>query len=104
MAHGPHTAYHETLRPLLAQIQWGQPPTSKARWAHLSQIWPPIPPVPQMAKRTPGHKLANLSPWPLEITRGHQIKLRKVSPSFRGKTSPHQCTPYHGFRNGAYMV
>ncbi|MBW0497386.1 hypothetical protein O181_037101 [Austropuccinia psidii MF-1] len=23
------------------------------KWAHLSQFWPPIPPVPQMEKRTP---------------------------------------------------
>ncbi|MBW0529006.1 hypothetical protein O181_068721, partial [Austropuccinia psidii MF-1] len=47
-----------TLRPLLVQIQCRQPPTSKARWvpnhkwAQLSQIWPPIPPIPHMAKRT----------------------------------------------------
>ncbi|MBW0503643.1 hypothetical protein O181_043358 [Austropuccinia psidii MF-1] len=87
-----------------------QPPTFKARWVpshkwtHLSQIWPPIPPVPQMAKRTPGPKLATSNPWPLAITRGHQIKLRKVSPSFRGKSSLHQCTLYQGFRNSAYMV
>ncbi|MBW0533157.1 hypothetical protein O181_072872 [Austropuccinia psidii MF-1] len=39
-----------------------------------------------------------------EINRGHQIKLSKFSPSLRGKTSLHQCTPYHGFRAGAYMV
>ncbi|MBW0470519.1 hypothetical protein O181_010234 [Austropuccinia psidii MF-1] len=48
--------------------QGSQPPTFNARWvpnhkwAHLSQIWPPIPPVPQMAKRTPGPKLATFSP------------------------------------------
>ncbi|MBW0476430.1 hypothetical protein O181_016145 [Austropuccinia psidii MF-1] len=44
--------------------QGGQPPTIKARWAHLSQFWPPISPVPQMAKRTPGPKLAKRTPGP----------------------------------------
>ncbi|MBW0477577.1 hypothetical protein O181_017292 [Austropuccinia psidii MF-1] len=34
----------------------------KYKWAFLSQYWPPISPVPQMAKRTPGPKLAILSP------------------------------------------
>ncbi|MBW0470091.1 hypothetical protein O181_009806 [Austropuccinia psidii MF-1] len=38
--------------------QGGLPPSSKAKWAHLNQFWPPIPPVPQMAKRTPGPKSA----------------------------------------------
>ncbi|MBW0520044.1 hypothetical protein O181_059759 [Austropuccinia psidii MF-1] len=90
--------------------QGGQPPTLKAmwdpnhKWAHLGQCWPSISPVPQMAIRTPGPKLAIFNPWPLEITRDHQIKLKKVSPSFRGKTSLHQFSLYHGFSNGAYMV
>ncbi|MBW0504678.1 hypothetical protein O181_044393 [Austropuccinia psidii MF-1] len=74
------------------------------KWAHLSQYWAPISPVRQMAKRTPGPKLATFNPWPLAITRGHQIKLRRFSPSFRGKTPLHQCMPYHEFRNGEYMV
>ncbi|MBW0489419.1 hypothetical protein O181_029134 [Austropuccinia psidii MF-1] len=50
--------------------QGGQPPTLKARWAHLSQFWPPISPVPQMVKRTPEPKLAIFNPWTLSITRG----------------------------------
>ncbi|MBW0560861.1 hypothetical protein O181_100576 [Austropuccinia psidii MF-1] len=92
------------------KVQAGQPPTLKARWAHLHQFRHPISPVPQIAKRTPGPKLAKnhflaiFDPWPLAITRGHQIEIRNVSSSFKGQTSLHQCTPYHGFRNSAYMV
>ncbi|MBW0549947.1 hypothetical protein O181_089662 [Austropuccinia psidii MF-1] len=62
-----------------------------------------------MAKRTPAPKLAKthvlaiFNPWPLAITSGHQLKLSKFTPSFRGKTSLHQCTLNHGFRNGSYM-
>ncbi|MBW0482492.1 hypothetical protein O181_022207 [Austropuccinia psidii MF-1] len=97
----------KTLRPPLAKRgKGGKPPTFKARWVP-NHKWAQ---VPQMAKRSPGtklaknHVLATFNSWPLAITRGHHIKLRKDSPSYRGKTSLHQCTLYHGFRNGAYMV
>ncbi|MBW0470053.1 hypothetical protein O181_009768 [Austropuccinia psidii MF-1] len=67
-------------------------------------ILAPNPPVSQITKRSPGPKLAICNPWPLGITRGHQIKLTKYSLSFSGKTSLHQYTPSHGFRSGEYMV
>ncbi|MBW0585382.1 hypothetical protein O181_125097 [Austropuccinia psidii MF-1] len=60
-------------------------PPPKARWAHLSQFWPPISTIPKMDKRTPGPKFASGN---------HQLKSRKISPQFRGRPLLHQCTPY----------
>ncbi|MBW0509256.1 hypothetical protein O181_048971 [Austropuccinia psidii MF-1] len=63
------------------ECKGGQPPTLKARWAHLNRFWPPISTFPEMTKRTSGPKLAIFNPWPLATTRGHQLKFRKDSPS-----------------------
>ncbi|MBW0465789.1 hypothetical protein O181_005504 [Austropuccinia psidii MF-1] len=42
-------------------------------------ILPPILTFPEMSKRTSGPKLAIFNPWPLEATRGHQLKSSKPS-------------------------
>ncbi|MBW0567896.1 hypothetical protein O181_107611 [Austropuccinia psidii MF-1] len=38
----------------------GNPPSPKAKWAHLSQFWPPISTIQKMDKSTPGTTF-----WPL---------------------------------------
>ncbi|MBW0526289.1 hypothetical protein O181_066004 [Austropuccinia psidii MF-1] len=61
-------------------------PTTKPQVDPPEPFWPPISSVPKMAIRTPGPKLAIFNPWPLATTRGHQLKLSKLSPPLRGKT------------------
>ncbi|MBW0491190.1 hypothetical protein O181_030905 [Austropuccinia psidii MF-1] len=62
--------------------QGGDLPAPKARWTHLSQVWPPISTIPKMAKRTPGPKFASGN---------HQrqpAQFQKDFPSIQGKTTP----------------
>ncbi|MBW0471796.1 hypothetical protein O181_011511 [Austropuccinia psidii MF-1] len=88
---------HGTLRPLLAKrCQGDHPPAPKARWAHLSQVWPPISIFPKVAKRTPGPTLAMFNPWPLAATRAKQ-----VFPSIQGKNSP---SPMYSIPKDSGMV
>ncbi|MBW0477917.1 hypothetical protein O181_017632 [Austropuccinia psidii MF-1] len=67
------------------------------------QVCPPEPilaqisTIPKMAKN---HILDNFNPWPLETTRGHQLRSSKASPQFRGRTLLHQCTPYQMIQEG----
>ncbi|MBW0470523.1 hypothetical protein O181_010238 [Austropuccinia psidii MF-1] len=71
-------------------------------WAHLSQIWPSISSVPQMAKRTPGpklakkHSLATFNPWPLGNHQRPPNQARKGFPFIQGKdfSSPMYSVPW----------
>ncbi|MBW0466483.1 hypothetical protein O181_006198 [Austropuccinia psidii MF-1] len=104
-AHSLYTMDHQTLRPLFGLFSNEATPNPKGQAGPKPLVDPPEPILaPKMAIRTPGPKLAIFNPWPLATTRGHQLKLSKLSPPLRGKTLLHQCTPYQGFRNSAYMV
>ncbi|MBW0553772.1 hypothetical protein O181_093487 [Austropuccinia psidii MF-1] len=66
------------------------------KWAHLSQIWPPISSVPQMAKRTPGPKLATFNHWPFGNYQRTQNQSQQGFPFIQGKnlSSPMYSVPW----------
>ncbi|MBW0519833.1 hypothetical protein O181_059548 [Austropuccinia psidii MF-1] len=75
--------------------QVSNPPASKARWGPTEPILAPNLKNPKNGQKdSRNHILATFQPWPLETTRGHQLRSRKVSPPFMGRPLLHQCTPY----------
>ncbi|MBW0492084.1 hypothetical protein O181_031799 [Austropuccinia psidii MF-1] len=67
------------------------------------QVGPPEPVLaPKWLKTTSGPLF---SPWPLEITRGHQLSSKERFPSVSGEEFSFLNTPpTQGSRSGAYMV
>ncbi|MBW0583288.1 hypothetical protein O181_123003 [Austropuccinia psidii MF-1] len=64
----------------------------KNKWAFLSQYWPPMSPVPQMANRTPGPQLAIFNPGICQSP----DQAQQVFPLIQGKDSPSPkyCIPW----------
>ncbi|MBW0512604.1 hypothetical protein O181_052319 [Austropuccinia psidii MF-1] len=93
------------LGPFWPKSSGGNPPAPKAKWAHLSQFWPPISTIPKMAKRTPGTTFGPLSTpglWkPPEATSSGPERFALNSGEDLSFTN---VLHTKGARHGAYMV